>query len=833
MKVQLLDFQEDKLHELRDACDSSQREYSKRNKQQIISLTAPTGAGKTIIMSALIESIMCGNDEYAAQPDSVFVWLSDMPELNEQSKNKIVHETECKIGYGNFITIKDESFDQEVLDDGKVYFLNTQKLGVNSNLTKKEGGDKRQYTIWDTMRNTISEKGKRLYLIIDEAHRGATKSSDVEKANTIMQKFIKGSAEDGMEKMPMVIGMSATIERFQRLIAGTDATSRSCVVDAKDVIDSGLLKDEIVIEYPAPNQQERVMSMLQLATKEWLHKCERWMLYHDRNGDKIVHPVFTIQVENKGASTISNTDLDECLKIVEIELGRKLKQGEVVHSFGDPQNDIEINNLKVPYMEPSRIEDSEEVKIVFFKESLSTGWDCPRAETMMSFRIATDCTYIAQLVGRIVRTPLHRRIEDDVTLNDVHLFLPKFDKNAVESVVDALKGEGVPTGVSKSAGGVTEYQTLHIAEGMHDVVDWINQMGLLTYVIGNSKINNYLTSLYKLANLVKNETSDKTAKSAITKEIVQMMGDYIDEVKSSGKYDERIKSFDEFVVNGGSLAYLKSNEIEAKESQIWHTIEYDIEREYELADHQLAQGEIATDYLEKHREECDFLELEKQVIMYVNNRMDALEIYARQKFNELKNKYRKTLTQKNETVRSKYEKIVKQNTNPESTWELHEPFILPKGDAVYKNHLFVDDNGEATFHFNSWEEKVLNEEMKRDGFICWIRNVKGRQSPLCLLRIEGKEEHPFYPDFIVIGKDEGGYTLGILEPHRANEADNYSKAMAMVDYASKESHVDRIELIRVKDDKVLRLNFRDANIIDDMKHVSSNDQLTDLFSKWN
>ena len=128
MKVQLLDFQEDKLHELRDACDSSQREYSKRNKQQIISLTAPTGAGKTIIMSALIESIMCGNDEYAAQPDSVFVWLSDMPELNEQSKNKIVHETECKIGYGNFITIKDESFDQEVLDDGKVYFLNTQKL---------------------------------------------------------------------------------------------------------------------------------------------------------------------------------------------------------------------------------------------------------------------------------------------------------------------------------------------------------------------------------------------------------------------------------------------------------------------------------------------------------------------------------------------------------------------------------------------------------------------------------------------------------------------------------------------------------------------------------
>jgi NAD-dependent deacetylase len=63
-------------------------------------------------------------------------------------------------------------------------------------------------------------------------------------------------------------------------------------------------------------------------------------------------------------------------------------------------------------------------KVVFFKETLSTGWDCPRAETMMSFRRAVDYTYIAQLLGRMIRTPLQQRVMVDETLNEVHLYLP-------------------------------------------------------------------------------------------------------------------------------------------------------------------------------------------------------------------------------------------------------------------------------------------------------------------------------------------------------------------------------------------------------------------------
>ena len=64
---------------------------------------------------------------------------------------------------------------------------------------------------------------------------------------------------------------------------------------------------------------------------------------------------------------------------------------------------LSVNGLNIPHVEPSEITDDRRIKVVLFKENLSTGWDCPRAETMMSFRHAEDATYIAQLLGRVVR----------------------------------------------------------------------------------------------------------------------------------------------------------------------------------------------------------------------------------------------------------------------------------------------------------------------------------------------------------------------------------------------------------------------------------------------
>lgn len=256
---------------------------------------------------------------------------------------------------------------------------------------------------------------------------------DAAKATTIMQKFLKGSSDDGLPAMPVVIGMTATPDRFNSLASGIMSTTHFVVTTADEVRASGLLKDRIIITYPDAVNND--MAVLQAAADDWKQKWEHWAQYCYEQHYAYVNPVFVIQVQNGSGSQLSATDLDDCLQKIEERTGEQFQLGEVVHTFGQTSGALVINGIEVNYCEPSRIADDRKIKVVFFKENLSTGWDCPRAETMMSFRHANDATYIAQLLGRMVRTPMQMHIMVDDVLNDVHLFLPYFNAETVRDVL--------------------------------------------------------------------------------------------------------------------------------------------------------------------------------------------------------------------------------------------------------------------------------------------------------------------------------------------------------------------------------------------------------------
>lgn len=243
MKVELFPFQQKAVDTLRMYAANALNSYRNIHVPQVISLQAPTGSGKTIVMAALIEDIYFGNDRFAEQPDAIFVWLSDSPALNEQSRQKIDLKAD-KVRFGQCVTIEESSFDMEELEDGHIYFLNTQKLSKTGNLGQQ--GDGRTYTIWQALENTAKNKADRLYFIIDEAHRGM-QGREAGKATSIMQRFLKGSTAHHLSPMPVVIGMSATSDRFNKLIEGTTSTLSKVVVSSNEVRASGLLKDRILI----------------------------------------------------------------------------------------------------------------------------------------------------------------------------------------------------------------------------------------------------------------------------------------------------------------------------------------------------------------------------------------------------------------------------------------------------------------------------------------------------------------------------------------------------------------------------------------------------------
>ena len=136
------------------------------------------------------------------------------------------------------------------------------------------------------------------------------------------------------------------------------------------------------------------MAVLQAATDEWKSKCGHWRQYCYEQHYAQVNPVFVIQVQAGSGKLISNTNLDDIIAKIEERIGVAFKENEVVHTFGSTAT-LLVNGLNVPHIEPSEITDDRRIKVVLFKENLSTGWDCPRAETMMSFRHVEDATYIA------------------------------------------------------------------------------------------------------------------------------------------------------------------------------------------------------------------------------------------------------------------------------------------------------------------------------------------------------------------------------------------------------------------------------------------------------
>ena len=190
---------------------------------------------------------------------------------------------------------------------GNVYFLNTQKLSKNSRLVKGDPGpangqttlfeprpDEVQSSIYDTITNTIQNEDLTLYLVLDEAHRGmGTTNWDQhhDRAGLI-------NGQGWVPPMPVVFGISATVERFEK--AMKDAKGRtalpSVLVDSARVQASGLFKDDIALSIPAEDGVFDTV-LLTEAVKKVRASSAAWEQYaQEQGGTEVVDPLLVVQV---------------------------------------------------------------------------------------------------------------------------------------------------------------------------------------------------------------------------------------------------------------------------------------------------------------------------------------------------------------------------------------------------------------------------------------------------------------------------------------------------------------------------------------------------------
>lgn len=837
MKITLFDFQKDALHQLRDKLVAA-RKFASTDNPQAIAFSAPTGSGKTIIMTALFEAILDQPDDELAwpmdwlpQPDAVILWVSDMPELNEQTRLKIESTSDKIYRINQLITI-DTHFDAPQFQGGRVYFINTQKLAVNQPLTNR--GDERQYLIWETLTNTARACPDRFYVVIDEAHRGMLSARGAQTAQTIMQRFLLGYSEVGLVRMPLVIGVSATPRRFLDLLEQAPHTVHKVTISAEEVRKSGLLKDRILIHYPESATTVE-MGLLEEAARRWNQMTLAWDRYCNNEQEPTVRPVLVVQVENGTDHQLTRTDLDTALNVIEGAIGRRLNEGEVVHAMHDA-GDLDVGGRRVHKVDASRIDADNNIGVVFFKMSLSTGWDCPRAEVMLSFRHAEDHTYIAQLLGRMVRAPLARRIEKDAALNDVHLFLPHFDQNAVQSVVNALENqEEVPPA---EIGSSHELMTLKRREGTESLFAALEKQELVTYrlnaVRAQNSLRRYLTLVYNLTR----DKIDEDAWSQAKQLIVQWMAERVAAIKAAGQFDEAARTITQVglqslaVYNGTGVSKLEAAyRIEASS--------VDIDRLFEETGRVFSHGLQKEYWLANAGRDAVDVKVETIVLARNAGQMAELENLAEYAFNVLYDQHKGEIHRLAEHRRMNYERLRLATSKPvEVPWRLplSIDFNRPPSAPLWDRHLYVEDNGQFRAELGSWEAGVLNEELADPTVVGWLRNLDRKAWSLEIPYTSGGSVKSMFPDLIIVRQEKSGYTIDILEPHRQDLGDNVEKAVGLARFAEKHGALfGRIQLIRKQStahgEHYVRLEINQLATIRRLLLINNNPQLDAIFDE--
>ena len=842
MKFTLKDYQTEAVRDALANLKKARKRWLEEADKHAFSLAAVTGAGKTVMAAAALEALFHGDDDYSfdADPGAVVVWFSDDPSLNEQTRFRLM-EASDRIRHTDMVVVEN-TFNQAKFQAGKIYFLNTQKLGKNSLLVRghdpeeldamagtllpETRPDLRSHTMWDTLRNTIEDPGLTLYLMLDEAHRGMGKptAANVIAKSTIVQRLINGA--HGVPGIPVVWGISATVERFNTAMKGALRRTMlpDVVVDAAKVQESGLIKDTILLDMP-DDVGDFDTVLVRRATDKLKAISEAWAEYaRQQEEPETVLPLMVLQVPN----TPDPNEIARALDTI-FERWPELPSGSVAHVLGDHSTQ-QYGNRLVPYIAPERVQESTWVRVLVAKDAISTGWDCPRAEVMVSFRAASDRTHITQLLGRMVRSPLARRIPGNDRLNSVDCLLPKFTRKTVNEVVDALlKGddtappppgrvlvnpvEMTPNPAANEAVWVL-FERLPSQTRPQRGAKPARRLTALAHELASDGI---LAGAGKLAHAAMHAVLDglqasHAAKIEVKRKAVMVVDGKTVKADLLGK----AKTFDEFWEDA-DMAVI--NDAYRRAARIFSP---DISRTYvDVLAYQVAKPEDADEFEEAlvaGRLQVAGLGLVTEVQPHFDAEADKLAkawlathgAAIKRLSHDRQESYRlvREMSAEPQDI-----DLVKPASRYEATKARLNEVETPL--PTYKQHLLCDADDNYPAELNNWEMAVLEAEMKRPGFSFWYRNPQQPgQSSLGVAYLAGDQYGIVRPDFLFFAlAADGELVADLVDPHGLHLADALPKLRGLALYA--DGHAGayrRIESVAEAYGKLRVLNLKDATV---------------------
>lgn len=787
MKYELIDYQRQAATEVLDRLDRARGDWYHHGARSAFALSAMTGSGKTVIATAVIEALLFGSADLGVEPDSraTFLWVTDDPALNRQTRNKMLAASDL-LTPARLEILSDKYFEPS-LQPGMVYFLNIQQLGKNATFANTPGDSFRTKSGWQLIGDTITSEATDLYVVVDEAHRGM--KATAERASIVRQ-IIDGRPGTNPEA-PVVWGISATIDRFRAAMG--ELSSRTLYPAVEVGIDrvraSGLVKDRIELFEPDESGTFST-TLLREAVGKVREFDAFWAAYAAAENEPRVLPVLVVQVPDK----VSHADLADLVAVVEQEWPGLAKQA-IVNVFGE-HTDLVVGTRTMRYVAPETIEDAQHVRVVLAKEAISTGWDCPRAEVLYSERPASDATHIAQVVGRMVRQPLARRIATDDSLNSVWCYLPRFKLTALSAIVTELNAPGEVGSAAEVVMHAALFERNRLLDpAVFDAVESVPCLPApdpLANPIRRAKaLTKLLTDDSRGAPLLPGAGADLTARLN-----GRFAGLIVEHAAIVAKNVEDIET-----MQGRHTVYGLEGAAAKAVPRAIATAARDIDRDTRRIIASVKEG-VAKDYLKQVVDASgagvDILSARTKLAaaIRVPGVVESVEGVANEWVVEQLARFRVQIRHTTGAMKEAFLRVQAQTVTPEPVLiELPTTLRSPtrasnKEDALplptFMGHLFADRDGRFPAKLNSWETAVLETELARPEFVAWYRNPS--RATVSAHRIgyvmSDGDWSSLQVDFVIVSTlADGALGVSLVDPHGAHLADALPKLKGAVAFA--------------------------------------------------
>lgn len=370
--IEMKDYQKRAVRELKQCLVDMLNQDEDRQK---LIFKAPTGAGKTVMASKLLDEVtyelpMDGACKYT---QVAWVWIAPN-KLHQQSYRSM----------RNFFSEKrslrpvmfDECNHLEGLEKGDVLFLNWESINKDNAVMIRDNEQNR--TLYELIRRTKIEKKMPVVVIIDEEHMFGGRNA--KKSEMVLQ-AIKPKVE---------IRISAT---------PVSDSDYKVVVRRNEVVEEEMIKRGIQLNPNIHSSKEQSdLTVNQRLLKQALKKREELAKAYKEHG---INPLLLIQLPNDSSEALGaneRTIADEMKAYLENWCDISVDNGKLA---------VWLSSDKTPNLQDIT-KPNDITEVLLFKQAIALGWDCPRASVLLIFRELQSMTFTTQTVGRILRMPEQR-----------------------------------------------------------------------------------------------------------------------------------------------------------------------------------------------------------------------------------------------------------------------------------------------------------------------------------------------------------------------------------------------------------------------------------------